>query len=375
MMGTFVDDAIYNYLNTDDEPANDVDLFFNNSGGIRTDWCWDGTNWISPSPSTCTASGTHAPGLLTYGHMFTILPFGNATIIGKMTGAQILEVINNGPLIAGVIQPAGLKYKYYKYTDTLARHPGNPPPSSQHILMLGAPTMSRFTTRASSSWLPLDLKKTYNVGTNEFLAPGGGDGYNAFKYMTNVMYWGDMLNAVNAYVAANYGTPATAYKGPNGDGTLDGRIIRDGDGDNTYDGGNEIVPLTILHHNDLHGNLYKRLPYVGYTQLATLIKQEKLHNPRPHPPAQFGRQYPGRRYELLLQDRADRCHIRRNRDHGSALHIQPLIKVFNTMGYDAMTLGNHEFNFGKDVFTSVIGPGHFPAPASQRHRRLIIPMD
>ena len=24
--------------------------------------------------------------------MFTILPFGNATVVGKMTGAQILEV-------------------------------------------------------------------------------------------------------------------------------------------------------------------------------------------------------------------------------------------------------------------------------------------
>ena len=33
-------------------------------------------------------------GLLTYGNMFTILPFGNATVVGNMTGAQILEVLN-----------------------------------------------------------------------------------------------------------------------------------------------------------------------------------------------------------------------------------------------------------------------------------------
>ena len=32
--------------------------------------------------------------------------------------------------------------------------------------------------------------------------------------MTNITYWGDMLNAVNAYVAAQYGTAETAYKGP-----------------------------------------------------------------------------------------------------------------------------------------------------------------
>ncbi len=39
-----------------------------------------------------------------------------------------------------------------------------------------------------------------------------------------------------------------------------------------------IVPLTILHHNDSHGNLYKAT-FVGYTQLATLIKQERAYNP------------------------------------------------------------------------------------------------
>lgn len=100
-------------LNTDTEATNDVDLFFNNAGGIRTDWCWNGTSWAS----TGCVAGAHAPALLNYGHMFTILPFGNATAVGKMTGAQILEVINYAPNVAGMIQPAGLKYKYFAYKD------------------------------------------------------------------------------------------------------------------------------------------------------------------------------------------------------------------------------------------------------------------
>ena len=120
MMGDFIDDAIYNYLNTDAEPVNDVDVFFNNAGGIRTDWCWNGSTWTN----TGCSSGTHTPGLLTYGNMFTILPFGNATVVGTMTGAQILEVLNYGPNVAGVIQPAGLKYKYYSYKDA---NPGPQP--------------------------------------------------------------------------------------------------------------------------------------------------------------------------------------------------------------------------------------------------------
>ena len=121
MMGTFIDDAIYNFLNTDDKSANDIDIFFNNAGGIRTDWCYNGTTWIN----TGCVAGTHAPALLTYGNMFTILPFGNATVVGDMTGAQILEVLNKAPqVVNGVIQPAGLKYKYFKYTDA---NPGPQP--------------------------------------------------------------------------------------------------------------------------------------------------------------------------------------------------------------------------------------------------------
>ncbi len=202
MMGTFIDDAIYNYLNTDAKPENDVDLFFNNAGGIRADWCWNGSDWVN----TGCVAGTHTAGLLTYGDMFTVLPFGNATVVGQMTGAQILEVVNYGPNVAGVIQPAGLKYKYYSYKDA------NPGPQPYAWGAFDVCVVNK-TTKACD---PLDLKKTYSVGTNEFLAPAGGDGYSGFKYMTNITYWGDMLNAVNAYVATTYGTPETAYKGPKG---------------------------------------------------------------------------------------------------------------------------------------------------------------
>ena len=158
-----------------------------------------------------------------------------------------------------MIQPAGLKYKYYNYTEA---DPGPQP-------MPGAHSITAWSIRPPglrAAGPDQDLK----VGTNEFLAPAGGDGYAGFKYMTNITYWGDMLNAVNAYVNANYGTAATAYMGPNGDGTLDGRIIRDGN-----NAGGSIIPITVLHHNDSHGNLAKG-SFAGYTQLATLIKQERL---------------------------------------------------------------------------------------------------
>jgi 2',3'-cyclic-nucleotide 2'-phosphodiesterase/3'-nucleotidase len=340
MMGAFIDDAIYNYLNTDAEPTNDVDLFFNNAGGIRTDWCYVSGSW---SNTGCT-SGLHTPGLLTYGNMFTVLPFGNATVVGQMTGAQILQVINYGPNVPGVIQPAGLKYKYFKYTDSI--------PTAGNVWAWGAFDVTVYN-KTSHAWEPLDLKKTYKVGTNEFLAPAGGDKYYAFQYMTGITYWGDMLNAVNAYVTANYGTSGTAYTGPNGDGTLDGRIIRDGN-----DAGGSIIPLTILHHNDSHGNLAKG-SFVGYTQLASLIKQERQHNPTRTLLLSSGDNIQGDAMMYYFKS-APTGFASDGTPLAPELQMNPLIKAFNSMGYDAMTLGNHEFNFGKDVFTSVLGQATFP---------------
>ena len=339
MMGTFIDDAIYNYLNTDGTAANDVDLFFNNAGGIRTDWCFVGGAWVN----TGCVAGTHAPGLLTYGNMFTVLPFGNATAVGTMTGAEILDVVNYGPNVAGVIQPAGLKYKYFSYKDA---NPGPQP------YAWGAFDVC-VTNKVTKACDPLDLKKTYKVGTNEFLAPAGGDGYNGFKYMKDITYWGDMLNAVNAYVGANYGTAGTAYMGPKGDGTLDGRIVRDGN-----DTTGSIVPVTILHHNDSHGNLAKG-SFVGYTQLATLIKQERLHNPTRTLLLSGGDNIQGDSMSYYFKS-APLGYAADGTVLPTALQKQPLIAAFNSMNYDAMDLGNHEFNFGSAIFKAVLGQATFP---------------
>ena len=42
------------------------------------------------------------------------------------------------------------------------------------------------------------------------------------------------------------------------------------------------------------------------------------------------------------------------------LKTHPFIAVMNSMNYDAMNLGNHEFNFGSDVFKGVFGQANFP---------------
>jgi len=356
MMGDFIDDAIYNYLNTDVPTTNDVDMFFNNAGGIRIDWCEKedlpanpGTYiWSSTAADCNTGVWTHAPMVLNYGQMFQILPFGNQTIVGDMTGAQILDLLHqSATLFKGAIQPSGIRFKFFRYSDAL---PGPQP------YAWGAYDAEVYN-KTTHVWEPLDLKKTYRVGTNEFLAPAGQDGYLPFKYMTNITYWGDMLDAVNAYVTATY-TLANPYKGPNGDGLLDGRVTRDGNGNDLYESG-EIVPLTVLHHNDSHGNLAKGA-FVGYTQLATLIKQERAHNPTRTLLLSAGDNIQGDSMMYYFKTAytgytSDGTPIADN-----SMWINPLIKAFNSMNYDAMTLGNHEYNFGKGIFVGSLSQATFP---------------
>jgi 2',3'-cyclic-nucleotide 2'-phosphodiesterase (5'-nucleotidase family) len=350
MMGDFVDDAIYNYLNNDAEATNDVDLFFNNAGGIRIDWCdkEDPANpgqyiWSSDPLDCSEGLWTHDPMLLTYGQMFQILPFGNATIVGDMTGAQILDLINqSATLFKGAIQPSGIRFSYFRYSDAL---PGPQP------YAWGGYDVEVYN-KDTLTWEPLDLLKTYRVGTNEFLAPAGQDGYVQFKYMTNISYWGDMLNAVNAWVEANF-TFDDPYLGPDGDGTLDGRITRDG-----TDAGGSIVPITVLHHNDSHGNLVKG-SFVGYTQLAAKITQERLHNPDRTLLLNAGDSFQGDSMMYYYKSAA-LGYAADGTPLDPSLQINPLMAAFNYMDYDAMTLGNHEFNFGSEIFTSSLSLANFP---------------
>jgi 2',3'-cyclic-nucleotide 2'-phosphodiesterase (5'-nucleotidase family) len=277
--------------------------------------------------------------LLNYGQMFTILPFGNATVVGEMTGAQIQDVLNQAATLGkGVIQTSGLHYKFYSYSDA------NPGPQPYAWGSYDACVINPVTEACE----PLEANRVYKVGTNEFLAPAGGDNFSGFKYMKNITYWGDMLNAVNDWVANNY-TLAAPYKGPKGDGALDGRITQETD----------IVPVTILHHNDSHGRLLKSGSYQGLTQLATIVNQERAHNPNRTLLFSLGDNIQGDSMMYYFKNAAEGTTA-----DGTVLppnlQTNPFIKAMNAMGYNGMVLGNHEFNFGSAVFDSTFSQASFP---------------
>ncbi len=322
-MGKFINDAIYGDLNNDAVTENDVDMVFNNAGGLRAD-------------ITFPITGT-LPYTLTHGILYSVLPFGNQTVVGDMTGAQIVELLNqSATLFKGALQVSGIEYKFYRYTD-----------SGGAVYAWGAYDIEVWD-KATSALVPLDLTKTYRIATNEFLAPAGQDGYIPFKYFANYTYWGDMLDGVERFVSTAYPI-SDPY-----DETLDGRITRNGT--DTYDPDDllQVVPVTVLHHNDSHGRLAP-----AYAQLATLINLERAKNPDRTLLLSAGDNIQGDSMMYYFKSAftgfsADGTPL------PLAQQTHPLIAAFNAMDYDAMTLGNHEFNFGSYIFTGTLGQAAFP---------------
>jgi 2',3'-cyclic-nucleotide 2'-phosphodiesterase (5'-nucleotidase family) len=336
MMGNFIQDAIYYQLNLDNFDENDVDFVFNNPGGIRTDWC--------KVSGACVTGLLDEPFELTYGMMYQILPFGNQTVVGEMTGAQVIDLLNqSATLFKGALDVAGIRYKFYRYSDAL---PGPQP------WAWGAYEIVYYD-KLADEWKAIDPNATYKIATNEFLAPAGQDGFIQFKYVKNITYWGDMLNLVNEWVANNHSDITSAYKGPEGDGLLDGRITRNG-----TNAGGDVIPITILHHNDSHGRLLKSGSYQGYTQLVTLINQQRQHNPNRTLLVSGGDNIQGDSMMYYFKS-AGLGYASDGTKLPPALQINPLIKAFNAVGYDAMTIGNHEYNFGAEIF-STLADANFP---------------
>ena len=112
------------------------------------------------------------------------------------------------------------------------------------------------------------------------------------------------------------------------------------------------VQITILETSDIHGfiadwDYFQDRPYdQGLVKVATVVQQEREQDP-----------------ELLLLDAGDTI-------QGSPLvyyynsrkpnEPNPMAVVMNAMDYDAMTIGNHEYNFGQDVLERFIAVTDFP---------------
>lgn len=105
------------------------------------------------------------------------------------------------------------------------------------------------------------------------------------------------------------------------------------------------VELRILHVNDFHGfaESYKRIGsdelYGGVACLAA--RAEVLRKEKPSLLLAAGDMIQGNTWANLFQG-------------------EPAIEVMNAMRFDAMVVGNHEFDFGKAVLTERVREANFP---------------
>ncbi len=109
------------------------------------------------------------------------------------------------------------------------------------------------------------------------------------------------------------------------------------------------VKLTILHINDFHGHL---LPFVdksvrkdgsigGAAYLAAQIQKERGKNPDGTLLLSAGDMFQGSPISNLFQG-------------------NPVMEVMNEIGFDAMALGNHEFDWGMDILAGWQKKAGFP---------------
>lgn len=111
-------------------------------------------------------------GPVTIGTAYTLLPFNNTLVELELTGAEVLQAVEDG-LAFYATNPGGNTGAF---------------PYGSHIrwhIDMRQPRGSRLSNvevkdRVTGVWAPLDPTATYTVVTNSFLA-GGGDGYATFR--------------------------------------------------------------------------------------------------------------------------------------------------------------------------------------------------
>jgi 2',3'-cyclic-nucleotide 2'-phosphodiesterase (5'-nucleotidase family) len=125
------------------------------------------------------------------------------------------------------------------------------------------------------------------------------------------------------------------------------------------------VTVRILATTDLHGNIYPYDYYAGkpaargLAKIATLIAAERAANPN-NLLVDCGDTIQGTPLESFYQYSVKRGSFPLGVKPDEPLNIDPMMLAMNAVGYDAMTVGNHEWNFGLKNLNAARAKANFP---------------
>jgi 2',3'-cyclic-nucleotide 2'-phosphodiesterase/3'-nucleotidase len=127
----------------------------------------------------------------------------------------------------------------------------------------------------------------------------------------------------------------------------------------------EQVSVTVLATTDLHGNLFP-IDYVtdqpaarGLAKIATLARAAEAENPN-HLLIDCGDTIQGTPLEYVYQTLFRTGAPPLGLKISTPLKTDPMILAMNRLGYDAMTVGNHEYNFGLKNLNAARDAAKFP---------------
>ena len=173
-------------------------MAFMNGGGVR-----------SPGFTFASSPAGEGDGNVTYGEAFTVQPFGNSLVTMTLTTQNIKDFLEEQ--FAGCLGQSATSTRFalpsagFKYTWDGARACGTR--ISNVTLTAGANPAETLVDAAGVVQSPT---KSYRVTVNNFMADGG-DGYSTLVKGTNRLGGAQDIDALTAYMAANFKAPKPAY--------------------------------------------------------------------------------------------------------------------------------------------------------------------
>lgn len=109
-----------------------------------------------------------------------------------------------------------------------------------------------------------------------------------------------------------------------------------------------VKKVTIVHTNDIHSRAEETEEHIGLAKLSSIIKQIKASNPN-----------------TFVLDAGDSFH---GQTIANLVRGESIVRLMNEIGFDAMTTGNHDYNYGSGRLVELADIAEFPVLAANVYK-------